>query len=572
MALGILALLACQEQDRGGDAKKSGGEAAPARAAASISGEVRLKGREDAGGTQVYIPGTSLSSITDRAGHYLLDGVAPGEYEVYGRAEGYQTGLLGKITVAAAEGAKPYTLPPATLEPRDAARSPGAAAESPKAGAIRGWLMSDPPEAVDWSQATIELEKTPYRTVAATSGTFLLWSLPPDQYQMTARMPGFEPATAAVRVLPGPEATSVTVTLTALGGGGGAGGGTGTGSYLYVSPPTPAGAGAAGALTTATTARIHGLALKNQEGISDMSGISVALTGTTRIATTDGQGQYDIGEIKPGTYRLLAQAEGFLPAELNLELRAGENRELDAILLEPRRIYPVVLQTTPGDGARKVAVVPEITLMVRFNKKMNPDSLRQAVSVEPAVAFRVVAGREAPDTDFDLMKVLIYGAIQKPIARFRTRYTLTIGQAATDVEGLTLQETYRTSFTTGDAEVIRTLPVNGSAAVGLSPQLPVTIFFNAPIDNRTLTQEAVAVQPKPDLAPLMSLHDDEDTGWSRLSITGMWRPDTEYRITLLRRLRTAGDQAITNTPYTFRFRTAKLMVPRIPVPPRGVQQ
>jgi hypothetical protein len=548
---GLFAMLlwGCGERQRDGAAPPATPTPTPPPAPASVAGEVRLEGQPDSSGIQVYIPGTSQLSITDRAGRYLLSGIAPGEYEVAARAEGYVAASLGKVTVEPAPRPRQYTMASATLK-RSAPPTPEPAAAASRLGSINGRLRSSTDEEVDWSFCSVSLDQTPYRVAAASDGSFLLWNLPPDQYRLEARMPGFEPASVAVRVLPGSAPTSVTLTLgPAAGEGGGAAGG---------GAPQPA---ATPAATSATTARVYGVAFKDEPGQADMSGITVSLAGTSLSATTDAEGKYVLENINPGNYQLIAQLEGYEPARLALELKAGDDLELEGLLLKARRNYPKVLQTTPANGARGVTVQPQIPLLVRFSKKMNPDSLRRAVRIEPEVAFQVVSGR---DTDNDLMRIVLYGTGQKPIARFRTRYTLTITPVATDFEGLTLQEPFQMSFTTGAAEVIRTTPASGERGVPLAPQSPVQIFFNAPMDYNTLTADTVRIQPSLSLMPIIGHRDDPTTGWTQMLITGMWQPDTDYRITILRRVRTVGNNSLANTPYTFRFRTGKMNLIRLP--------
>lgn len=564
LILGMLALLAAGCQGPESQAPAPPAAAAPPATTqpARIQGEVRLQGQTDDSGIQVYIPGTSTLAITDHAGRFVLSGLETGEYEVRARAEGYRDAAVGKVSVVPSLRPETYTLDALTLVPR--ARLAAEGADGRSLGAIRGTMASPDGAISDWSGCTIALDKTDFRTVAAPDGAFLLWNLPADQYQLVARLPGFASMSQPVRVLPGPDPTTVTVSMQAQPDL--------TSGTLYLAPPAPAAPRTtAAALPTTATARLHGVALKDQEGLQDMSGITLALAGTSLIVTTAPDGKYAIENIKPGTYQLLAQAEGFEPAQGQFTVQAGEDLELENLLLEPRRNYPEVLATTPPDGQRGVAIVPEIPILVRFSKKMKPDSLRQAVLIDPPAAFRIETGKEAPDTDFDLMRVLVSGVGQQPIARFKTRYTLTISQAATDVEGLTLQEPYRMSFTTGDPEVIRTTPANGASNVPLSPLVPVTIYFNAPMSYRTMSPDILRIQPGLGTTPNIVLREDPATGWTQLIVTAMWKPDTAYQITVLRRARTLSNNPISNTPYSFRFRTSKLEPYRFPSVPRSAR-
>ena len=280
---------------------------------------------------------------------------------------------------------------------------------------------------------------------------------------------------------------------------------------------------------------------------------------------TDTSGQYAIPSIPPGSYTVIAQAEGFETAEQGpIELKAGDDLELDDLLLEPIRNYPEVLQTEPKNGARDVQIKREIPITIRFSKKMAPESLRQAIRIEPQVAFRVYAGRELPDLDFDLVRIILSGAIEEPVAQFRTRYTITIADTASDFEGLTLQEPFKMSFTTGSPAVISTQPANNEVKPTINIAEPVAVYFNAPMDHASLTMAALRIQPAPSETPTLYIQEDPLTGWTRLYIASNLRPDTEYRITVNQRARTVGKNSLSNTPYTFKFRTAKLYQFRLP--------
>lgn len=535
---------------------------------ARIVGEVRLAGQEDASGVQVYIPGGNLLAITGRDGRYALQGVGQGRHEVMARLEGYEPTLLGTVSVKPSNKEEQYTLEPVTLAHSAEAQNAPPRAE-PKLGSIRGRLLHAAGDTVDWSGAQVELSQTPYRTTAAADGSFLLWNIPPDQYRLTARMDGYEPASANVRVLPAPAATTVTLDLTPSGpADGGAASGILT---LRTYPPAGAGRpGGAAPATTATTARVVGVARKNLEGEApvDMSGIQITLAGSSVAATTDQEGNYLLENVAPGRHELLAQAQGFEPARVEIEVAAGQEAQVEELLLEPIRQYPEVVETSPGDGARGVVVQRVMPLMIRFNKKMNMQSVRQALRFDPPVAFQMQGGKESPDTDFDLVKINVFGAIEQPVAKFRTRYTLTIGQEATDLEGLRLQEPFQMSFTTGEASVVMTDPPSGAREVGMAPHTPVVFHFNAPMEYRSLSSDSIRITPALETAPFFSLSDDPDTGWTRLIITGIWKPDTEYRVTLSRRARTVANNTVSNTPYILRFKTAKLTLRRLPTVPR----
>lgn len=595
-------------------------ESARASQPARIDGQVLLQGQDDASGIQVYIPGTSLISMTNEEGHFSLEGVGPGTYDVDARADGFVPARIGQVTVAPSNVSRQYALASVTLKPR--VKSAATTAGIP--GSIQGKVSSAIPAAAgerDWSQCSISLEKTPYRTTCDADGEFLLWSLPPDQYSMVVRLAGFEPGRVAVRVLPGPEPTKVEVqlqpaaeslggtrqiqgsvelfgpdggptndfdriTVTALNRTGVATGLNPDGSFTLANlapakylisasgagytPPNPVAVDLtsateqtiqltlhAVATTSNTTGRIHGVALKNGEAENQNGGITVALAGTSFVAMTDETGQFSIGNIPPGAYKIVAQANGYISAEQGpIQIKAADDVTVNGLLLEQAKDYPVVLHTDPGDGSRDFTIQHEMPVTIRFSKKMNQDTLANALHIDPPVAYRIQPGSET-----DAFHFVLFGFGEQPVARYKTRYTITMDENAADFENLHLQEPFTMNVTTGSPRIIGTDPSSKGLKAENGLTKPVAIFFNAPLDHQSIGNDVVRISPNSPITPIISLEDAGESGWTTIYVGTALQPDTQYRITVASRLRTTGNVAIANIPYTFTFRTAKLYLP-----------
>ncbi|GAI53493.1 unnamed protein product, partial [marine sediment metagenome] len=68
----------------------------------------------------------------------------------------------------------------------------------------------------------------------------------------------------------------------------------------------------------------------------DHSGIMVSVYGTSFIAVTDTNGSYKISLVKPGTYTLKAEKEGYSPAEQEgVEVKTGETTGVPELTLDP---------------------------------------------------------------------------------------------------------------------------------------------------------------------------------------------------------------------------------------------
>ncbi len=630
---------ACQPPAQQSASPAPASTAAPVEIPGRIVGSVTLENEKNAGGIQVYVPGTQHVAVTDDQGRFSLDNMPPGPYRVMARADAHESKQLGEVTVEHSLILKEYSLSSATL----ALKSPGSSASLSSAlGSLSGKVTTAPGvPSPDFSRCVVQLQGSPYRTLCSSDGTFFLWSLPADDYKLQVAMEGLEMFATTVRVLPGRQTSAPPIELkptSALPASAAAPPPSGTrrifgtvelttaagapsnafdkitvgivGQPTLVSHLGPDGSfsldklaaakysvaawgdgfdrssplevdltdepefeiqltlnasGATSNTATAGTATLHGVALKNKDGLSDMSGISVALAGTSRVAITDSEGKYTISGVAPGAYQVVAQASGFKSAQLGpLTVADGADVEVGGLMLEPDLAYPTVLATTPAEGARNIMIRREIPITVRFSKKMTPESLRQAVHIEPPVAFRIYAGNESPDTDFDLMKIVLVGTGAAPVAAFDTRYKITIGTAAHDFEGLALQKPYDLTFRTGLPSVIGSFPEQNGVLQEFTPGRPIVIYFNAPMDHASLTAESVRIQSTSTLTPSIALNDDADSGWTSMSISTTWAPDQKYQVVLQRRARTVSKNPLSNTPYTLNFRTATRVPIKLP--------
>src|SRR5690606_22887695 len=111
------------------------------------------------------------------------------------------------------------------------------------------------------------------------------------------------------------------------------------------------------------------------------------------------------------------------------------------------------------------------------------------------------------------------------------------------------------NFTTGSGKIVATEPSDGSTGAWVYPGDPIRVLFNIGIDPETLDSNSVRIRPDIGSVPNLSVVNNPRNGWSTLNISGVFRYDTEYEVTIRRGVRSIGGQNITNVPYTFRFRT-----------------
>lgn len=593
-----------------------------------VRGVVQLADSQDSSGIQVFVPGGSALAMTDSEGRYVFSDLKPGVYSFTAQRPGYKNADLGEVEIADSPQKETYRLRDARLEPLAARDTPPPVTLGSASGTIRSSVVIDGETGL--AGALVTLEGTPIRTFTDADGSFYLWNLQPGSYQLTASLEGYETAQVPLEITAGESPETVEVSLEPIEGnynrkqitgiiellnndgtlspdfgivqaglrelpdarvivqsdGAFRAGPLASRVYtIFAEAPGYETAEAQVDLTESESesvvltlgqletppeepATLAGVARKNIEGLTDMSGISVALGGTSFVAMTNAAGEYRIANISPGVYSLIAQADGFEKITIEeLELGSGE-LELEPLLLEPIRIYPAIVQTNPPDGADDVTIAFDMPFFIRFNKKVRPESVRAAVTVVPPAEFRVFAGKQHPQSDFDLAIVEIDGSSEENPLRYDTRYRILVSEAIEDFEGLNMQEPFVLNFRTARPGVMATVPPDEATNVSLAPMRPVVVQFNARLDPQSIDRRAIRIRPDRVAIPTINVANNPKTGWTEVHIQATWEQDTVYTITVGRGIKTFDGKSLSNTPYTFRFKTAKLreLPPLGPVP------
>ncbi len=100
-------------------------------------------------------------------------------------------------------------------------------------------------------------------------------------------------------------------------------------------------AGLSGALVTLVPVAVAAEPYENGNGSGSGSNIRSRTTGTT--------GEYRFESLPPGKYKLRITRNGYLPAEIDIELAGGADLNLSARLeLEPVRLEPLPQDTSEG--------------------------------------------------------------------------------------------------------------------------------------------------------------------------------------------------------------------------------
>lgn len=614
-----LGLAACGPPAKRGQTSASAtAAAAGARPEFEVRGRLSLSGRSDHSGVQVYVPGSSLVAMTDSLGRYTITGLRPGVHEILAQHSGYLRQKIARVEFDEYSDTAPFYLPDASLLV-DPAAGGAVAAFGSVTGIVRVHPDSMAEGETDLSRAVVEFKDTAMRTVADTNGRFNLWNVTPGEYRLVVRLDGFPAHESPVRVLAGSKPTTLDIELSLDDSAGGPREITGqieiyrldgglTTDYggvrveLVELPGRAAPVGADGTFrfgrlagkvyhiqasadgfapsepveidltdvpsmdVTLTIAQlppppetpgvIRGVAIRDSDSVSDMSGITVAVAGTSTVALTNREGGYVLNGIPPGTYDLLFQTQGFESVTLTgVEVPPATEITVQTVFLQPVIERPRVVMTDPPEGARDVLVGPELRIMVRFSKPMDPASLARNVRLTPDLEYELLAGRGNRFTDSDSMMIVVNGRSRSRPLEYGAKIEVVIAASASDIEGITMETPFRLRFEMGRAAIVDTTPADGEKNADLSPFTPVQIRFNAPVDSRSLTARDVRIRPSSVGIPTLNFLQDGITGWTTVQVSAQWTPDTQYEITLSKRIKTATGQTIDNTPYSFKFRT-----------------
>ena len=84
--------------------------------------------------------------------------------------------------------------------------------------------------------------------------------------------------------------------------------------------------------------------------------------------------------------------------------------------------------------------------------------------------------------------------------------------------------------------------------------LPIVVFFNTKIQPESFNLNTVRFRPRLDVDPQFIFDTDARTGWTIVRILARLEPERTYTVTIGRGVRSATNQPLSNTPYTWRFR------------------
>ena len=527
----------------------------------SIRGRVLLEDLLDEyGGVRVEVDGTAFVTVSGRDGQYRVLNVEPGSYTLSYYKEGFRpfttesievtTGVI-ELEDVALELARPGD--PVTDGAAITARASQAAALVQPGGppgpdekrSVVGVVQivdEDGEPVTDYSSVAVAINGTDTIAEVNEQGQFRLDGLTSGTYTVIAAMPGGIIAQAPVDL---EYMRSASVVL-----------------KLEMKPTEQmAGQGV-----------IRGRVVLvdfNDEPLTDsLAGVTVAVAGTQISASTGADGAFMLSGLATGTYTITAKQDGFENGELpGINVAGSSAVEAGEIRLVQKVERPRVLSTDPATGAKDVMISNDLQVLIKFSMPMNAQTVRDAITLTPKTPYTVAIGKGAGPLADDLTAVVTISNdnYREPI-RFNADYRLTVADTAANLDGVPMEEPYQFTFKTANPGIISTWPENGAKDVFVDQlENSVLISFNTQLDPDTINERTIRVKPDRGVSVHRTRANDQEKGWTTVRIATQWQADTDYTITITRRLRAINGQALGNTPYTLRFHTAPLEILHVPL-------
>lgn len=486
---------------------------------ANFTGHAALEGESKHDGIIVRIKGTSIKTVTDYIGEYNFQNLNPGTYSLVFSYDKFKSEEYSQQIEA---GDNIQLKEVITLKRVDFPEGNRKISGTVDIYDVNGNLLNN------FSDVIVSLEGTSFMAAPDSSGKFVISGVPSGIYTVNATAAKFiNRNKIEVDLI---KNDSITVSL-----------------YLDEKKPEEGFGTISGNV-------------KFTDSSLDASNISIALAGTSFVGVPNTNGEFKLTNIPVGTYSFVARADGFISAKIeNIEVSENDNTNIGNITLEKRIEPPTIQATDPYDGQDNVIIRAKVPISIRFSKKMRPETVKKAFSINPPVEYSAYMAREHPQSDYDLLYVILMGHSTQTPLRFKTEYTVTINTNAQDFEGANLEDIYSFSFKTVSAAIIKTFPQTGDRNAFLNEGNPVTVFFNTKIKYDTFKSENIVIDPAPRATIRTFFRDDPESGWTEAYIYTSWEFDKNYTITLNRGIRTSTGESLSNTPYRIKFKTAKMI-------------
>jgi len=529
------------------------------QALGTIQGRVWLANMDENenGGIRVEVDGTGFVTVSSNNGQYRILNVDPGTYTLSYFKEGYRSYTSEEIIVTTGVVAIEAT----ALEPVQAGDvvSPSAAAAAAAVAAATTVSAESPPgpderrnivgvvvarnaigePLTDFADVTVAINGTDLVAEIDEQGQFRFDNLTSGTYTLIGTIAGGE-----LTQLPVDLETQRTATVT-----------------LELGP------NAEDATTSGTVRGRAVLIDPNGDAMPEASGVQVAVNGTESIATTAADGRFELKGIAPGTYTLSASKDTFEPGEVvNVTVEGLTPVDVGDIRLLMEVDRPRVISTEPANNARDVIVGFDLPISIKFSHKMNVGSVREAISISPFTPFTAVMGNGAgPGASDDTMVIRLNNDSAKSPIQFGANYTVTVAESASSMDDITMAEPHILKFRTANPGIIQTSPADGANRVYVDQiENPVLFTFNTRLDPDSINDRTIRVRPDGGVSVSVTHTNSDVNGWTTVRVATQWQPNTNYTVTVSRRVKAFNGQPLGNTPSQLKFRTAPLEIITMP--------
>ncbi len=581
-----------------------------------IAGFITLEGEKTHEDVFILLADTVYHTKTNTTGHFLLNDIPPGTYRFLALKDGWFPATLDEISIA---DGKETEIP--KLELRSVKKIPTPEPEPPTLGqyVLRGHSYLEGNQTHLGIKITLESMPKKF-TISSMDGSFLITGLDKRPYTLILSHPGYlnETIADAVPVDATSTKTAGIITLQREYEAGGLGVLQGRvylsglqshgnitvklmglsppvwtdseGRYKFVGIPTGNYTLSAEHPGFQTLAQENVNVLANQvsqapdlilepeddldesgtgnlfgtvalQGELDFGGVTVAIEGTPFNTVSGPTGEYAFESLPVGAYLVILAKGGYKTAYLEgINIQPGQDTDLGLFELVKDVEPPYVIDIFPPPGARKVPIDRFVDVMVRFSERMNGESAKHSVIIDPPASFDAFFDRESELSDLDVLHLRLYQNAPNPVL-FNTRYTVVVTPIAETPKGVSLAEEFVFNFTTGGPLILWSNPDRRETQFVLTFNPHLIFETNAPVDPRTF-ERALRIRPRPDSTPMIQYLPVE-TG-TRIIINADLRPKTRYRVQLDNQLRTIDGIRFSNTPYSLSFRVIE--TERFPVP------
>jgi len=219
---------------------------------------------------------------------------------------------------------------------------------------------------------------------------------------------------------------------------------------------------------------------------------------------------------------------------------------------------PYVVETFPLPDTTDVPIAQWVDVLVKFSDRMNGDSVKEAVMIDPPVSFEAFFDRESELSDMDVLHLRLHQNAPEPVF-FNTIYTVVILPFAQTPAGVQMEEAFEFAFRTDGPLILGSVPGEGTAEFLNGLADPVLIETNAPVNQQTVLR-SLRFRPRPESEPMVMVN-PIGLG-SQVLIYVAFKPDTRYQLLFDQNLRTIDGMRFSNAPYSITFSTRGNATPR----------